>query len=152
MEVERKFLVTGPPPDVSRHPAARIRQGYVAVAEGGDELRVRDRDGKRLVTIKHGSGLVRGEVETEISPALFDALWELTAGRRVEKTRHLVPLGALVAELDVFAGDLAGLVMVEVEFASADDALAFAPPAWFGPDVTDDPRYRNQALALSGAP
>ncbi len=152
MEVERKFLVRGTPPDLSGHPAARIRQGYVAVAEGGDELRVRDWDGKRLVTIKHGSGLVRGEVEAEISPALFDALWELTAGRRLEKTRHLVPLGPLVAELDVFAGDLAGLVMVEVEFASAADALAFEPPPWFGPDVTDDPRYRNQVLALDGAP
>jgi len=152
MEVERKFLVAGAPPDLSSHPSALIRQGYVAVVEGGDELRVRDRDGKRLVTIKHGSGLVRGEVETEISPALFDALWELTAGRRLEKTRHLVPLGTLVAEIDVFAGDLAGLVMVEVEFASAAEALAFAPPAWFGAEVTDDPRYRNQALALAGAP
>ncbi len=152
MEVERKFLVTSPPPGLSGHPATQIRQGYVAVAEGGDELRVRDRDGKRLVTIKHGSGLVRGEVETEVSPALFDALWALTAGRRLEKTRHLVPLGTLVAELDVFAGDLAGLLMVEVEFPSADDALAFEPPPWFGPDVTDDPRYRNQVLALQGAP
>jgi CYTH domain-containing protein len=152
MEVERKFLVTGPPPGLSSHPSAHIRQGYVAVAAGGDELRVRARDDKRLVTIKHGSGLVRGEVESEISAALFDALWALTAHRRVEKRRHLVPLGTLVAEVDVFAGDLEGLVMVEVEFASAEDALAFAPPPWFGPDVTDDPRYRNQALALDGAP
>jgi adenylate cyclase len=44
------------------------------------------------------------------------------------------------------------LSTVEVEFSSESEAETFRPPAWFGKEVTADPRYRNWALALSGAP
>jgi len=37
---------------------------------------------------------------------------------------------------------------VEVEFETADDALAFEPPAWFGTEVTKDESYKNAALVL----
>ena len=151
MEIERKFLVLGVPEgDWS---SSRIRQGYVAIAADGGEVRVRDRDGECTLTVKHGVGVVREEHETVISADLFEALWPQTEGRRVEKRRMLVPLGdALTAEVDVFDGALAGLVVAEVEFASLEAAEAFAAPGWFGADVTDDRRYKNQALALHGIP
>jgi len=57
-----------------------------------------------------------------------------------------------VIELDVFGGSLDGLIMAEVEFRSAEELAAFEPPDWFGRDVTDDNRYTNAALALSGLP
>ena len=60
--------------------------------------------------------------------------------------------GGLVIELDVYTGDLEGLVVAEVEFDSEEAAEAFAPPEWFGEDVTDDVRYKNQRLARDGAP
>lgn len=151
MEVERKFLVAQLP-DLAATSRAAIRQGYVAVAEGGDEVRVRDRDGACTLTVKHGSGLVRGEVEVPISPALFSELWALTTRRRLEKLRHLVELDGVTAELDVFGEVLEGLVTVEVEFPDAGAATAWTPPAWFGADVTGDPRYRNQVLAAAQSP
>lgn len=151
MEVERKFLVAALP-DLAGVPRTAIRQGYVAVAAGGDEVRVRDRDGSCTLTVKHGSGLVREEAEVPISPALFAELWALTDGRRVEKVRHLVPLDDVTAELDVFGGALEGLVTVEVEFPAAAAATAWLPPAWFGADVTGDDGYRNQVLATATAP
>ena len=150
MEIERKFLVEAVPE--GNFASSGIRQGYVAIAADGGEVRVRDRDGDCRLTVKHGKGVVREEHETTISKELFDALWPLTEGRRVEKRRLLVPLGDLAAELDVFAGALSGLAVVEVEFPSADAAAAFAPPPWFGPDVSTDHRYKNQSLALHGLP
>ncbi len=60
--------------------------------------------------------------------------------------------GAHVVELDVFAGDLDGLVMAEVEFTSTEEMTAFVPPVWFGREVTDDGRYTNASLALHGLP
>lgn len=151
LEIERKFLLAGslPAGDFS---SSSIRQGYVAVAGDGGEVRVRDRDGECFLTVKHGAGVVREEHETEISAELFEALWPLTEERRVEKRRFLVPLGSLVAEVDVFSGALEGLAVAEVEFPSVSAASAFAPPAWFGADVSDDKRYKNQSLALHGAP
>ena len=52
----------------------------------------------------------------------------------------------------MYSGALTGLSVAEVEFATEDAADAFEPPAWFGREVTDDPRFKNQRLASEGAP
>ena len=41
---------------------------------------------------------------------------------------------------------------VEVEFESAAAAAGSRPPAWLGREVTDDPAYKNQRLAIEGVP
>jgi adenylate cyclase len=153
MEIERKFLVSAPPADLDRRPSSAIRQGYLAIAADGTEVRLRQRDGAAVLTVKSGGQLARVEEELPLDPGAFERLWPLTAGRRVEKVRHLVPAGAgLTIELDVYGGDLAGLVVAEVEFPSEAEARAFVAPGWLGEDVTGDERFKNQRLATAGAP
>ena len=152
-EIERKFVVDDPPPDLERHPSSEIRQGYLAIDADGTEVRVRSREGSAVLTVKQGAGRSRAEEELELEGERFDRLWPLTEGRRVEKRRYVVPApGGLAIEVDVYAGQLAGLVVAEVEFADEQQADAFEPPAWFGAEVTDDPRYKNQTLAREGPP
>jgi CYTH domain-containing protein len=91
------------------------------------------------------------EEEIEISDDQFDALWPATEGRQVSKQRFYVPLDALTAEVDVYRGRLAGLITAEVEFESPAASEGFAPPPWFGDEITDDRRYANQALAATGS-
>lgn len=152
MEIERKFLVAALPSGLG--PGLALDQGYLVIGEGGSsEARLRREPGRLSLTVKHGRGLVRGEYEVELSVEQFDALWPATSGRRLEKTRSRVPLGdGTVAEVDVYSGALAGLSVVEVEFGSQEQAAAFAPPAWFGREVTDDDRYKNRRLATDGLP
>lgn len=50
-------------------------------------------------------------------------------------------------ELDVFAGDLAPLLLAEVEFSSEEEANSFTPPDWFGEDVTFSSKYHNSTLS-----
>jgi adenylate cyclase len=153
IEIERKFLVAEPPTDIERWPSTAIEQGYVALDEDGAEVRVRRRDGRTWLTVKSGAGRVRVEEEIEIEPERFERLWALTEGRRLEKTRYELEAGdGLILELDVYTGDLEGLVVAEVEFDSEEAAEAFTPPGWLGPDVTEDARYKNQRLARDGAP
>lgn len=150
MEVERKFLITDPPPleDSESRP---IEQGYLASGESG-EVRLR-RDGERqLLTVKQGAGLSREEAEVGVSPEQFDALWPLTEGRRLTKRRHVLPHGGLRIEIDVYGGGLSGLVVAEVEFADEAEARAFDPPAWLGEEVTGDAGYANESLAERGIP
>ena len=147
-ERERTFLVA----DMPELPGegTRIRQGYLAL-DGDVQVRIRDREGHgRSLTVKGGRGAVRAEVELVIDADRFEELWPLTAGRRIEKTRHVIPVDGADAELDVFGGDLTGLVVVEVELDSDDAMARFEPPAWFGPEVTDDDRYSNATLAVGG--
>ena len=42
------------------------------------------------------------EPEGEVEPALFEAIWPLTAGRRVAKRRHVVPDYGLQWEIDQY--------------------------------------------------
>lgn len=149
-EIERKFLVEEVPGGASGRRA--IEQGYLAIDEHG-EVRLRRIGGRLLLTAKTGHGEVREEVEIPLSPGSFEELWELTEGRRVRKARHYVPLnGFLRAEVDVYEGDLEGLLTAEIEFASPEEARRFRPPSWLGAELTGDERYANQALATRGLP
>lgn len=132
-------------------PGTPIRQGYVA-RDGEVSVRLRQRGDRHLATVKGGRGRRRVEVEWDLDPEQFEALWPLTEGRRLDKVRHLVDVPGGTAELDVFGGALDGLVMVEVEFADDSAMDAFDAPAWFGPEVTDDGRYGNGSLAVHGVP
>lgn len=149
-EIERKFHLAGLPEWLQDHTGDEIEQGYLAFNERG-EVRLRRRGRERLLTVKRGSGEVREEIEVPLGVGGFERLWGLTASARVNKRRYVVVLDdGLAAEVDVYAGSLAGLAVVEVEFGSEEQSRAFRPPSWFGRELTGDERYSNLALALSG--
>jgi CYTH domain-containing protein len=153
IEIERKFLVERLPANLDAHPSAQIDQGYLALTEDGLEVRIRNYGGQAFLTIKSGAGTVRLEEEIEIDQRRFRALWPLTERKRISKRRYAIPAEhAALIELDVYDGALAGLRIAEVEFESADAAARFVPPPWMGREVTDDPRYKNQRLAIDGLP
>jgi CYTH domain-containing protein/CHAD domain-containing protein len=149
-EIERKFLLEGLPEGLAGRPGEAISQGYLTDGESA-EVRLRRAGERTLMTVKTGSGEVREQVEIELAPALWDSLWPLTEGRRIAKTRLRQPLEAgLTAEVDVYEGELSGLVVAEVEFESTAASRGFEPPAWLGEEVTGDPAYSNRALASDG--
>ena len=152
-EVERKFLVAAEPDDLDQYESVEISQGYVAIADDGTEVRVRAREGEYTLTVKSGPSRERVEEEIEIDERRFQSLWPLTAGRRIEKRRYLIPAGdQQLIELDLYTGELDGLVTAEIEFDSEDQATAFEPPPWISQDVTGDSGYSNQSLAARGRP
>jgi CYTH domain-containing protein len=155
-EVERKWLVGEAPADVLAARAEPIEQGYLAVEEDGGEVRLRRRAGRCFITAKSGRGLVRRELEAEISSEQFETLWPATDGRRLEKTRRVMELaghpGNPSVELDEYAGALAGLWVAEVEFPDAESARSFHVPDWFADEVTEREEYRNRSLAMRARP
>jgi adenylate cyclase len=151
IEIERKFLITEVP-RLDGIVGEKIAQGYIAVDPDGTEVRLR-RIGVRLYqTVKTGSGLRRGEFETEITSVQFDAFWPSTEGRRLEKTRYELEWRGHSISLDLYEGSLAGLTVAEVEFESEADSADFERPAWFGIEITDDSAYKNRTLAMRGLP
>ncbi len=153
LEIERKFVAASAPNADRLGGGLHMRQGYLA-EDGGVTLRVRISDAGSWLTVKAGSGLTRTEVEVALDDGAAEELWPHTSGRRIEKTRHRIELAeaGLVAEVDLFAGDLTGLCIVEVEFGSIDAANAFTPPMWFGREVTGEPGWSNADLARAGRP
>jgi adenylate cyclase len=151
-EIERKFIVSDVPPEVTHAPSVPMRQGYLSIdTDRLLSVRVRSEGEACRLTIKSGQGVKRTEVELPLSRDQFEALWPSTISS-LEKTRYRIDYDGFAVEVDVFEGDLAGLVLAEVEFESEESAASFDPPLWVLREVTDDPRYLNQSLSLHGLP
>ena len=143
LEIERKFLVT--PGAWQQAPGVLYRQGYLN-RDKTRTVRVRVAGDVAFLTIKGVSvGATRAEFEYPIPLPDAQALLALCDGPLIEKTRHVLTYEDTTWEVDVFAGDNAGLVVAEVELTAEDQP--FARPDWLGEEVTHDARYFNSNLA-----
>lgn len=144
-EIERKFLVTNDGWRTAADAGTAYRQGYLVGAKQAS-VRVRIEGSAARLNIKSATlGVTRQEYEYAIpladAAAMLDSLCEKPL---IEKTRHHVHFGGRLWEVDVFAGDNAGLVVAEVEL-EAEDAPLEVPP-WAGREVSHEPRYYNVCL------
>lgn len=150
MEIERKYLVRELPGDLDSYPHTEIEQGYLCTSP---TLRIRRMGDVFILTVKEhivgsSTAIQNREEEFTMLRDSYERLKTKCDGNLVSKTRYRVPLAdGLTAELDIFHGAHLGLRIVEVEFPSVEAADTFTPPAWFGEDVSTDPRYRNSWLA-----
>uniref|UniRef100_UPI004056A2FE CYTH domain-containing protein n=1 Tax=Agathobacter sp. TaxID=2021311 RepID=UPI004056A2FE len=147
MEIERKYLVKHLPENLENCPCKQIAQGYLST---NPVLRIRKSNDNYFLTYKGQGLMVREEHEFPIPQEAFEHLLPKIDGILIEKKRYLIPLeNNLTAELDIFQGKLTPLRLVEVEFASEEQANSFLPPDWFGDDVTSSGKYHNNHLAQS---
>jgi adenylate cyclase len=142
-EIERKFLV-----DLAvwspRDAGIAFTQGYLSSAKERT-VRVRREGDRAVLTIKGPTkGISRAEFEYPIPVVDASAMLLLCEQPLIEKVRHVEIHDRRTWEIDVFAGDNAGLVVAEIELPDAD--TAFTKPAWAVRDVSDDPRYFNSNL------
>lgn len=145
MEIERKFLITQLPENLTSYPHKEIEQGYI---NREPVVRIRRSDDKYILTCKGQGLMAREEFELPLSKEAFEHMKPKTDGIFIEKTRYLIPYDdKLTIELDVFHGKLAPLVLAEVEFDSIEEANTFIPLSWFGEDVTNTPKYHNSNLS-----
>ena len=147
-EIERKYLLEGLPNRAAAAPSVEIAQGYLPGTKILERIRRICQAGEnRFVrTIKLGRGVSRIEIEEPMTKEFFDALWPLTAGRRIHKRRYLVAEGTFVWEIDEFLDQ--PLVLGEIELP---DERHPAIPEWLAPhvtrEVTDEPGFTNSRLA-----
>ena len=146
-EIERKFLLQDLPANLKKLKKDFILQGYINSEQG--EKRIRNVNNKKFyINEKYGQGIVRDEVEKEISKAKFLELFKDTKGKIIKKIRYYYPLaGDKTAEIDCYYGKLKGLNVAEVEFKSIEEAEKFEKPKWFGDDVTFEKEFKNYSLS-----
>ena len=103
-EIERKFLLKDIPADLTDRPHYTIEQGYLVATPDGRQVRLRRTPRSSSLTFKTAEGAVRDEREIEITPEQFEVLWPATAGKRLTKTRYIVPWNNHTIEIDVYGG------------------------------------------------
>jgi guanylate kinase/CYTH domain-containing protein len=147
-EIERKYLVKQLP-DLSSLPKKEMLQGYISFEP---EVRIRKENNEYYLIRKSDGDMVRDEIKEQITEEQFHYYSCFVLNHFIKKTRYFKLLGHHVAEIDVFHGELEGLVTVEVEFLSEEEANNFVVPDWFGGEVTFDKRYKNKNLVRYGRP
>ena len=161
LESEKKFLLRSLP-DEKLSLGKKIKQYYLDVVGKGRIIRLRWQDGQGFLTVKGArqkNDLARGiisrlEFENYIDDVLFNELVE-DCDCFVEKARYEIGSNGWMWEVDVFAGELNGLYLVEVEIYKGI-GLDRMPekhefPEWIREcgaiNVSTDERFNNAHLA-----
>jgi CYTH domain-containing protein len=121
-------------PADTMHPVTRIRQK-------GDSYEFT----KKMVVDPEDAGTQREE-NVELTKAEYEALAQGN-GKEIVKTRYYLPYQGVTVEIDVFAGDLAGLVVIDFEFQTQEAKNAFVQPDFCLVDVTQDEVIAGGMLA-----
>lgn len=151
LEIERKFLISKLPNDIVQYPHHEIMQGYY-FNEGEKLVRLRKKWNQYYQTMKSGTGLVKEEIEEEISQSIFEEERNNVEDRYLEKTRYEIPYEWKIIELDIYRGKLEWLVVAEIEFTSEQEAHALNVPKRFGKELTNISEATNAYLAKYGIP
>jgi CYTH domain-containing protein len=151
VEYERRFLVS------PRADWRRSIESYSKTYEDNylrdTRLRLRiltDSDtGRRVIKLnkkfESPSPYFRTVSRILLSPSEYELL-DALEGDRLKKTRYYHRYLGRVFSVDVFEGELAGLILCETEADGLSDLMSAKPPSYAKPDVTADPFFEGGNL------
>ena len=161
LEIERKFLVAMPEESELRKHAVRcigITQTYLLGTREGASRRIRRSEEEGTVTYTSTEKtridmLQRIEIERELSEEEYRELQKQADPERqiLHKTRWCVPVGDLVAEIDVFEG-FSQYAYCEVELPTPQTPYELPEFLNVIREVTEDKRFTYAAISRDGFP
>lgn len=152
MEIERKYLVNELPENLEKYEKEEIEQGYLCIKP---TVRIRKSNDDYFLTYKwknknvsDSNAIHNIEYEMPLTKENYEHLLEKVDNYMIVKSRYIIPLeDGCKVELDVFDGNLKGLVFAEIEFKDDNDADNFVKPEWLGKDISSDKFYDNTLLS-----
>jgi len=140
IEIEKTYLAKYLPGNLKAFPHKEIIDIYFPAEVHHPTLRIRQSGDKFQITKKWPTGDDHSqhiEHNADITKEEFEALAK-ASNRRIHKNRYYYPIGEKTAEVDVFLEKLEGLVVVDVEFDSAEELSKSTMPEFCLVDVTQD--------------
>lgn len=152
VERERRYLLQDLPEGLTRvDPHLQITDNYIT----GTRLRLRKvrepRTNKWTVKFTQKFALVPGDLSrTVITNTYLNALEAETLSvfnsNEIRKNRYRFQFEGREFGIDMFLGDLFGLVLAEVSFDTDEELDSFPKPAFALADVTNDPLFTGGSL------
>ena len=140
-EFELTFLPKKLPEGIFTSPSKEMLAIYIPAASEHPTLRIRRSGTKHEMTKKEpvSAGDSSHQRETTV-PLTVEEFSDLTVvpGKRVSKIRYFYLENGVDYEVDVFQGELEGLVLIDVEFKSTGDKAKFKAPEWILIEVTQE--------------
>ena len=156
LEIERKWLIDKNkiPLNLSNAEILKIEQTYISFSP---EIRVRKiNNGEQysfaVKTNMTSDGLVRNEMEENITEEEYNILIKKKEGKTIYKTRYQFLYKNNLYAIDIFEGELEGLAYLEIEFVNKEEADEFVTPDWVIKELTNNIKYKNGFLARYGIP
>lgn len=147
-EIERKFLLKGAYSPSLVMGTTRVQRHYL-YADSHVELRIQKKDKARYELERKlpdpQSPLVRWSMKGSITVGEFEKLRECAIGNTISYLKHDTNMPGVA--LKEYLDQLAGLVIVEVEFIDLQSAQDFHPSlSWVGTEITDRAYSRDSGL------
>ena len=143
IELERTYLARHLPFDINDHVLDfwEMIDIYVPKTSVHPTLRIRKKGDKYEMTkktpVNENDHSHFEEHTIKLTSEEFEAL-KTTDGKVVSKIRYLFEHEGRMAEIDVFTGDLAGLIVVDFEFSSIEEKNNFEAPDFCLVEVTEE--------------
>ena len=142
VEQELTYLAASVPTEIYGVFPTRLKDVYIPDTDGiHPRLRLRRKGEEYEITKKipltEGDASAHIEMTIPLTKDEFISL-EKTSNKTVEKDRYKVVIDGFEAEVDVFVGDLEGLIVIDFEFNSDEAKNAFAPTQVCLADVTQE--------------
>src|SRR3954471_7914920 len=150
---QRRFLIASSLARLIRKDcgmAGRIVEGYFPARPDRDHFVSLEPGHAYLVLApdREGAG---AEERTEVPRSQAEALLAVCAGKVGFECTIVRFRDGKQALLQRFIAP-GSMDLLSIEFAAGEDADGFVPPAWFGPEVTQNPAYHRGSLARTGLP
>ena len=139
IELEKTYLAKFLP-DLKKCKSKEIIDIYLPKSAKHPVLRIRKNGDKFEMTKKQPIGEDKTIQEEQTIILTKEEFQELSSleGKRIHKIRFYFPYNGRTAEIDVFQGDLKGLVLVDFEFESEQEKQAFEKPDFCLVEVTQE--------------
>jgi CYTH domain-containing protein len=150
IEYELTYLAKALPPDLAAHQPTEYIDLYFPASDPHPVLRLRRRGDRFEITkktiISGTDSSEMNEATIELTSAEYEAL-AAAPGKKVHKLRYDYQIANSHAEIDVFQGELAGLVLIDFEFTSSEAKATFTMPDICLADVTQEAFIAGGKLA-----
>lgn len=142
-QLGRKFLIVRKPSNLDFFP----NRAYTFLNSYLDNLLVTENGRQYQITRRDGAS----DRKIALTRQTYDFLRE--EGTIMSKVRYAVPCPDNTVYVDVYGGELEGLIVAKIKFGSKESAEEFTPPSWFGMEareITEDARYSSRGIAVNG--
>ncbi len=142
LELEKTYLAKNLPKGLQSCDFKEIIDIYIPKEKEHPELRLRKNGNKYEITkktpIDENDKSRQEEQNIILSGEEFNSLNKQIDGKRVHKIRYYFPYKDRIAEIDIFQGDLEGLVVIDFEFEETEDIESFEMPNFCLVDITQE--------------
>jgi CYTH domain-containing protein len=150
IEIEKTYLAKFLPANLKKCKSKQLIDIYLPKKTKHAKLRIRKSGDTYTITKKQPVSSTSASIQLEESVSITAAEYQSLAkldGNKIQKIRYYYSYNKQTAEIDVFAGKLKGLVLIDFEFRNQKELKDFKMPNFCLVEVTEEEAIAGGVLS-----